>query len=300
MVAKIDGGLHLESVGGDIAFGQNEKLTAQGAVELVATTGTVQIGDVSATELRVDSPTLNVLAREPGPVLLKSGGTVTDQGTDLVANSVDFSSVATIVGTGTVRVATSNGAAANAGPLEQVSLPVEVRTGDMVRKATVLDLTIVPVDLPNETPQRGPVVSGLVPLRMGDQAASGSARPPGAEETLAYLRCTAERRDACAVVPGSPLDSPRGAELSANAARFLGDSAEAREQRDALARLEPGALRELAVFLTEVRLLGLSEQEYQAVRDALYREILADRGPAAPDARAFAAAVEGQARGVPL
>ena len=86
----------------------------------------------------------------------------------------------------------------------------------------------------------------------------------------------------------------------ADSARMLGDSPEARDFRAARARLDPAALRQLAVFLTEVRLLGLTEPEYQSVRDSLYREILADRGPDAPDARAFAKAVESQARGVPL
>ncbi|HXK23122.1 MAG TPA: filamentous hemagglutinin N-terminal domain-containing protein [Myxococcota bacterium] len=301
-VAKRNGDLTLTSSGGTIDFGLNQKLTVQGTATIDA--DHVLLGDVSALGLNVTSPDAKVRARAPGKVLLQVGGTVEDQGTDIIANTVSFSSDVGVEGTGpTPRIATQSGHADGAGTLPVRTLPNPVQTSDLTRGrnlSTVLDLTLLPTELPNETPQRGPTVSEIVPLRRGDQSAAGSALPPGAEVTLAYLRCTAESRGDCPVAPGSPLDSPRGRQLAADSARLLGGSPEARDLRAALARLDPSALRELAVFLTEVRLLGLSEAEYQSVRDSLYREILADHGPDAPDARAFARAVESQARGVPL
>jgi hypothetical protein len=281
-----------------VNLGPNEKLTVQGRVDLVG--DTVWLGDVSAFELHVSSPDARVRARERGEVIRRSGGRARDGGTDLIGNVVAFSSAPSVEGTGPPpRVATA-GTATNTGALEVVGFERSVVADDLVTNNTVLDLAILPTPTTNEVPQRGPRLAGLVTSRASQDPASGSALAPGAEETLSFLRCHSERRSDCRVATASPLDSPRGAELAEQAAELLGDSGEARARREALARLEPGALRELAVFLTEIRLLGLSDSEYSAVRDALYREILTDRGPAAPDARAFAAAVEGQARGVPL
>jgi hypothetical protein len=299
MIAKLGGDLGLESTGGTVSFGPYEKLTVQGRVDVAG--ATVVLGDVSALELHVDSPDARVRARPAASVLLPGGGSATDGGTDLIANVVSFSSDPTVLGSGPApRIASRDGQATNPGPFDVVQFPGSLSADVLVNGQTVFDLAILPVALPNEVPQEPPDVEGLVPLHPGREEASGSALPPGAQETLAYLRCHAEKRQGCFAVPGSPLDSPRGAELAQDAARLLGDSPEARELRAGLARLDPGALRQLAVFLTEIRLLGLTESEYRSVRDALYHEILADRGPAAPDAAAFAKAVEGQARGVPL
>jgi hypothetical protein len=299
-VAKRDGDLTLSSAGGTIDFGENQKLTVQGKATIAA--DHVLLGDVNALQLEVTSPDARVRARAPGEVLLQAGGTIEDRGADIVANTVSFSTPVGVEGTGPApRIATASGAATNPGTLSVSALQNPIQSSDLERgRGTLLDLTLQTTELPNETPQRGPIVSEIVPLRRSDQTAGGSALAPGAETTLAYLRCTAEQRQDCAVAPGSPLDSPRGAELAADSARLLGDSPEARDLRARLARLDPAALRQLAVFLTEVRLLGLGESEYQSVRDSLYREILADRGPDAPDARVFAQAVESQARGVAL
>jgi hypothetical protein len=299
-VAKRNADLTLTSAGGTIDFGPNQKLSVQGKATLDA--DHVVLGDVNALDLEVTSPDARIRARAPGKVLLQNRGTIQDRGADIVANTVSFSTPVGVEGTGpTPRVGTVGGHATNADALSLTKLANPIQTNDLERgRNTILDLTIPTTELPNETPQRGPTVSEIVPLRRSGQTAAGSAQAPGAETTLAYLRCTAEQRQDCKVAPGSPLDTPRGAELAADSARVLGDSPEARDLRAALARLDPAALRQLAVFLTEVRLLGLSETEYQSVRDSLYREILADRGPDAPSAHTFAQAVESQARGVPL
>ena len=126
-------------------------------------------------------------------------------------------------------------------------------------------------------------MTGLVELHPSRDAAAGSALAPGAEETLAFLRCAADERDDCGVLPASPLDSPRGRELAQRAELLLGDSPEAHDDRARLAQLDPSALRELAIFMTELRLLGLSEGEYTAARDSLYQQILAGAAAGAPD-----------------
>src|SRR5262249_32911340 len=146
----------------------------------------VLLGDVNALDLAVDSPDAKVRARAPGKVLLQQGGVADDQGTDLIANTVAFSTPVSVEGAGpTPRIGTPDGHATNAGPLSVHTLPNPVRTADLVRgRITVLDLTLLPTELPNETPQRGPVVEEIVPLRRGDQSAAGGALAPGAQTTL--------------------------------------------------------------------------------------------------------------------
>jgi len=295
---KNTGDLRLESVGGGVNLGPNEKLTVGGRVDLVG--DTVQLGDVSALELHVASPDARVRAREAGDVLLRSGGRVRDGGTDLIASVVEFSSAPSVEGTGPApRIAASN--AINPGALEVRGLSNGVDTSQMFRGDVALDLAILPADPGLETPQLGPPIEGLIPPRTSGESATGSALAPSAEETLTWLRCAAAQRDDCPEpATGSPLDSPRGQDLARRAAALLGGSAEADSARADLARLDPDALRQLAVLLTEVRLLGLPDSEYAAVRDALYAELLAGADPGAPDAGALAQAVQRQARGVPL
>jgi filamentous hemagglutinin family protein len=296
-VGKSSGDLLLESVGGSVNLGPSEKLTVGGRVDLVG--DAVTFGDVSALELHLSSAAASVRARAPGPVRLKNGGTLRDFGTDLVANVVAFSSDPTVVGAGPApRVAAES--SSNTGSLEVRGL-AGAFGADLLRDGDVLlDLVILPLDPGNETPQQPPAQLGLVDPRTGRDTAAGSSLAPGAEETLAFLRCAAEERDDCAAVPASPLDSPRGAELAQRAGLLLGDSAEARDLRARLAQQDPRALRELAIFMTELRLLGLAETEYAAARDALYRQILAGAQPGAPDPGALAAAVRREGRGVPL
>jgi hypothetical protein len=205
-----------------------------------------------------------------------------------------------VIGTGPApRIAAST--ATNPGALETRGLSNPVDAGRLFRGDTALDLAILPADPGYETPQPVPPVEGLRPNRTSDESATGSALAPSAEETLAWLRCGAEQRDDCpAAATGSPLDSPRGAELARRAAELLGGSAEAGAARAELARLDPDALRRLAVLLTEVRLLGLADPEYAAVRDALFAELLGGAGPQAPEPAALADGVRRQSRGVPL
>ncbi len=295
---KNTGDLRLESVGGLVNLGPNEKLTVAGRVDLVGSS--VELGDVSAFELHVASPDARVRARETGFVLLKSGGLARDGGTDLLANVVDLSSAPSIEGSGPApRIAASS--ATNPGALEVRGLSNGIDTNRLFRGDIALDLAILPADPGLETPLRGPEIDRLIPPRTSDESATGSALAPSAEEALAWLRCGAELRDDCPAAPtGSPLDSPRGQDLARRAAALLGGSAEASSARADLARLDPDALRQLAVLLTELRLLGLPNPEYTAVRDALFAELLTDVRPGAPDAGALAEAVQRQARGVPL
>jgi len=296
-ISKAAGDLRLESVGGAVNIGENEKLTVAGRVDLLGST--VEVGDVSALDLSVTSPDARVRARPAGIVQLKGGGTGQDGGTDLFANSISFSSAPTVEGSGPApRLATDS--ATNPGTLEVRSLESPISASDLFRGTVPLDLAILPSSPGNETPLRGPLIDGIALLRTSDEAATGSALAPTAEETLAWLRCAAEERSDCKAVPESPLDTPRGQDLAQRARDLLGSSVGAHDARAALARLEPGALRSLAVLLVEVRLLGLSNQEYAAVRDALLADLLAGAGSGAPDARALASAVQTQARGVPL
>jgi filamentous hemagglutinin family protein len=297
-IAKTGGNLRLESDGGMVEIGPNEKLNVNGTAELVG--GSVRIGDVSALELHVTSPDTVIHARQPGSVRLRGGGSAVDGGTDLIANVVSFSAAPTFAGDGPPpRIAAKT--VTNPGLIETQGLSNDITLERLGGGEIPLDLAILAPDPGHETVLRGPVVEGITPLRTGDEAATGSALPPGAEETLAFLRCASEGSDDCPeATPGSPLDTPRGRDLAERSQHWLGRTDDARAARAALARLEPQALRELAVFLTEVRLLGLSDSEYVAVRDAFYGQLLAEAGPGAPAPDVLAQGVMDQSRGVPL
>lgn len=98
-LGKPSGDLLLQSLGGRVAMGQNEKLSVAGRLEISAP-GSVQLGDVSALALRVTSPDIRILRRAPGQVQTAGGALLRDAGVDIVANTIDFSSVPVATGTG--------------------------------------------------------------------------------------------------------------------------------------------------------------------------------------------------------
>lgn len=84
------GGLTFET-SGDFETGRLQKLSALGPLTIRAQ-GSASFGDIAALELLIDAPTINWKGREPGTLLLADGSTAKDQGSELVANDIVFTS----------------------------------------------------------------------------------------------------------------------------------------------------------------------------------------------------------------
>ncbi len=118
-----------------------------------------------------------------------------------------------------------------------------------------------------------------------------------------FLRCSQRAGNrhavrACAPVAGSPLDSPRGEEIGALYQNLFGDTDRARAARSQLTGSTAEAVaarRELAVLLSQLRLLGLEETTYARLRDQLLTDLAGEDGR-----EALLDAVRAEARGVPL
>jgi hypothetical protein len=265
----------------------------------------VRGGDFSAVDLAIDAPVIEIRPRAPGTVLRADGGSVADLGTDWIANTIETSSVPVVLaGAGAApEVATSSGVVAGSGvgALTVSSLPRAITPGDLALNGVPLDLSIPVLDPGNETPLLGSPVVPLQEARTTKDPAVGSSVAPGADRVLDDLRCAAQAGATCpAPAPGSPLDTPRAAELRDRYERLFGDSPDARAARDQLAG-DPSAvetrpaLRDFATLLIQARLLGLTAREYETFRDSL----LAEAAP--PDQReALLDAVRRQGRGVSL
>src|SRR5207247_10112576 len=114
-IAKPTGNLTLTSREGSLILGDREKLSAGGSLAL-AGKNTVRFTDLSALDIAVTSPDIQIFSRESGPVVLPDRAVFTDGGTDVLANTVSFSSAPVAVGSGPApRIATLSGAAQNAG-----------------------------------------------------------------------------------------------------------------------------------------------------------------------------------------
>ncbi|MGH7337054.1 MAG: hypothetical protein ACREI7_05725, partial [Myxococcota bacterium] len=85
-IAKANGDLTLASTGGPVVIGDGDKLSVAGSLSLSG--DSVRLTDLSALDISVTSPDVQVFARTPGPVATASGETILDGGTDLVANTV--------------------------------------------------------------------------------------------------------------------------------------------------------------------------------------------------------------------
>ena len=88
-IFRAGGPLAIETPG-EFAMGAREKLTVGGAFRLTA--GSAELGDVNAERISVSSDDVTLLAREPGAVLGPGGELVMDDGLDLVADEIVFSS----------------------------------------------------------------------------------------------------------------------------------------------------------------------------------------------------------------
>jgi hypothetical protein len=86
-IAKPTGNLTLTSSGGSLILGDREKLSAGGSLALAG--NTVRFTDLSALDIAVTSPDIQIFSRESGPVVLPGVREIfTDGGTDLLANTV--------------------------------------------------------------------------------------------------------------------------------------------------------------------------------------------------------------------
>jgi hypothetical protein len=192
-------------------------------------------------------------------------------------------------------------AGAGVGALAVGTLPRAITPADLMNNGTPLDLSLPIVDPGNETPLQGPPVEPLREAQTTTNPATGTAAIPGADRVLDALRCAASAAKSCPPpAPGSPLDTPRGAELRERYAGLFGESDAARTARERLTG-DPGAeetraaQRDFATLLIQARLLGLGSQEYETFRDAL----LAEAGTPAQRERLLDA-VRRQGRGVAL
>jgi hypothetical protein len=321
-IAKANGNLTLESTGGSILIGDGEKLSVAGSLALSG--DTVRFTDLSALDISVTSPDAQVFARAPAAVATPSGATIQDGGTDLVANTVAFSSTPTVVGGGPApRIATVSGTAQNAGALPVGTLTVPISAADLVRGSRVFDLAIPAIDPGHET-QEIPTTAlepALEPQPSRDRAGPGA--PVSREEVAAFFACAPVGAEAmpagCTAAPappayGSALDTERAVEVARAYRELLGDSASAAAGRAALARAaaDPRAevgsatspagrvyLTEVARVLGQVRLLGLGDR-YGEVRADLLAAVAAAIGSPQLDAARLGAAVDARAMGMPI
>ena len=318
-IGKTGGDLSLETTGA-LSIGDGDKLSSVGRLDLEG--ASVRVTDLSALEIAIDSPDTEIFARDPGLVRLPNGSQIGDAGTDLIANTVSFTTAPTSIGSGnTPRIATESGSAENAGGFGVSALGAPVTADQIAANGEVFDLAILISDPGHETPELegGPIVPPLEPQPSQDQAGPGA--PVSSEEVVAFLSCAPlgeemAPSDCAPSAPpayGSALDTERAAEVARAYRELLGESTRARAGRESLANAalnaeaELGAaaspagrlyLTEIARVLGQVRLLGLGPR-YPEVRRDLLESIARSISPDL-DAARLAAAVDARAMGMPI
>jgi filamentous hemagglutinin family protein len=318
-VGKTGGDLSLETTGA-LAIGDGDKLSVEGDLELEG--ATVRVTDLSALDITVTSDDTRIFARDPGPVRLPDGTLAGDVGTDIIANTVSFSSAPATTGSGNApRIATESGTATNAGGLGVIALAAPVTPDQLVADGRVLDLAILVSDPGHETPELegGPIEPPFEPLLSRDEAGPGAS--VSSEEVVAFLGCAPLGEefapDGCAATAppayGSALDTERASDVARAYRELLSDSARSRAGRESLAnaaldaKAELGAaatpagrvyLTEVARLLGEVRLLGLGAT-YPEVRSELLESIARAISPDLAPER-LAAAVDARAMGMQI
>ena len=321
-IAKPTGNLTLTSREGSLILGDREKLSAGGSLAL-AGRNTVRFTDLSALDIAVTSPDIQIFSRESGPVVLPDRAVFTDGGTDVLANTVSFSSAPVAVGSGPApRIATLSGAAQNAGAIPVTRLPAPVSLSSIANGSRAFDLAIPSVDPGHETQEIATraLVPPLAPQASGDQAVPGE--PVSSEEVVAFLACAPLGEEfaptGCGetVQPayGSALDTERAVEVARAYRTLLGDTPPEMAGREALARAaaDPKAeigsasspagrdyLTEVARVLGQVRLLGLGDG-YREVRADLLAAVARAIGSPQLDAARLGAAVDARAMGMPI
>jgi filamentous hemagglutinin family protein len=199
-IADTTGGLNIRT-NGIFSTAPNNKLSVQGPLEITA--AQVSVEDVNAAQhLQIDSPDINIRARKSGEVLLRNGQTTTDGGTDIVADSISFSSLPKIdtnTFVGPVLLGVGSGGVSAPGNLSEFEVKRftqgadPVRPGDMTGpNGVVLDLTAggrTIVGNPSEdVPRERPLTDPSLPPRFSKQQ-PGPAPVVDAGQVLAYLRC---------------------------------------------------------------------------------------------------------------
>ncbi len=92
-IGKALGNLTLDSLTGDFLMGAGEKLSVGGTAQIDAMGGRVQLGDVAALDLVVNTPgPVGLVRRESDSYLDRGGDTQTNNGPTIVANSISFNS----------------------------------------------------------------------------------------------------------------------------------------------------------------------------------------------------------------
>jgi filamentous hemagglutinin family protein len=232
------GGLRIQTSGAFITGDADslDKLSVAGPLSIQA--ASVRVSDLSAARsLSVDSPDIVVVARAPGLVEQRDGGTLTDQGTDWVADRMSLSSVPTIEGAGTVTLGVGGGGVSAPGSLSAFEVRRytpgvdEVSASDFFGvDGRMLDLTATGERVVSNPSEQLPRESATTTPSLPPQASEAQPAPApavGADALLAFLRCgepdaptdcdaaATAPLDAVADFPHSALATPRAAELLA-------------------------------------------------------------------------------------
>jgi filamentous hemagglutinin family protein len=232
------GGLTVDASGG-FEVGGFEKISVTGALSISA--DDVQVADLSADRIDIDAPRIALLRRERAPLELADGSTMVDDGLDIVANEIVFSSAPTLVGTGPApTLVLGSGGLAIPGSLADYRLRRYTSDLDAVRAAdfvgqedVVLDLRgdggalagdparqmqrEVRTDLPDRPPVAGDLPAAPAPrvsasqalafLRCGDFGAIAPSCSAADSAAAAALASVGALRD-------TALDSPRALEIT--------------------------------------------------------------------------------------
>jgi hypothetical protein len=256
-IVDTSGGLSIES-SGKFEVSPFEKISVTGPLTIAASE--VLVADLSADRIRIESPQIDLLVREPALLELADGSEVTDQGLDFVANQIAFSSAPKLVGVGPAPTfVLGSGGLALPGSLADLRVRRFTPDLDAVspgnfagQNGVVLDLEgtggafvgdparqltrVEPLDLPQ------------LPEQAGDQPPA-AAPSVSASQVLAFLRCgrvdavgaRCSEAELAAVasladVSGSALGTPRAQEITDRYRALMAD---------------PGAAARLRVLFAE-------------------------------------------------
>lgn len=149
-VASIAGlqSLLIESLNGDVVFGQNEKLTVLGDLIIRALNGTATVGDLNAlANLTVDASIIEILSRAGGSVYDENGNLLPDTGVDFYAGGdIFFSQIPVLLGAGSGPLFLAGGSmnAALAGFATGIAFAQPPAFVENDKGGRVLDIRILP------------------------------------------------------------------------------------------------------------------------------------------------------------
>jgi hypothetical protein len=217
-IAAPDGSLSIETAGtftagviteiqpGVFETSSLEKISVAGTFDLNAAEQAT-VADVAALEISIDAPRIVWKGRAPGPVLLADGSTVTDAGTDMVANDILLASNPEWDGAGAAPTfVVGSGGIGAPGSLAEFNV---IRLNDNLDAVTLasfagpggvmLDLTgdgpPVVGDPTSDVPRAETRIAPVPGPRL-DDAHPTAPRPVSGEQVLAFIHC--------ADVAGSP------------------------------------------------------------------------------------------------